>query len=148
MRLTLPIARRMADALRKRDWFGVGFELLVVVLGVALGFEVSRWSAARQEPEYRGQILASLDRTFADYEDGCHRIHRLITTSLDDFARRTSAGERPRPPIIAFPALERPPTRAWEALVATGAARSLEPHLLFRLALHFDRADSFGDKYQ
>jgi hypothetical protein len=148
MRFNLPIFRRLSDAFRNRDWFGVGFELFVVVLGVALGLEASRWAAAREEREYRRQIIASLDRTFADYEDGCRRIHDHITTSLDEFARRTAKGERPIPPTLSLPAMERPPTRAWEALVATGAAEALDPDLLFRLSLHFDRADSFGDKYQ
>lgn len=148
MRFNLPILHRLSASFRKRDWFGVGFELFVVVLGVALGLEASRWAAAREESQYRRQIIASLDRTFADYEEGCRQIHERITTSLDDFARRSAKGERTAPPTLSLAGMERPPVRAWEALVATGAAKALDPDLLFRLSLHFDRADSFGDKYQ
>ena len=148
MRFTLPIVRRLASAFRNRDWFSVAFELFVVVFGVALGLEASRWAAAREDRAYRGQVLASLDRTFAHYETGCRRIHEAITSHLDEYNRRTAAGERPSPPTFVLPGIERPPTRAWEALVASGAARSIDPDLMFRIAFHFDRADSFGDKYQ
>ena len=148
MRFNLPILRRMSEALRKRDWFGIGFELFVVVLGVMLGIAASRWSADREERAYKRQILASLDATMRDYEYEGGRIQKRMSAALADFERRTADGQRPRPPIIVFPGMERPPTRAWEALVETGVARTIEPHLMFRLAIHFDQADSFGDKYQ
>lgn len=148
MRFNLPILRRMAEALRNRDWFGIGFELFVVVLGVMLGIAASGWSAEREERAYKRQILASLEATMRDYEYEGGRIHKRMSAALADFERRTAKGERPRPPIIVFPGMERPPTRAWEALVETGVARTIEPQLMFRLAIHFDQADSFGDKYQ
>ena len=148
VRFNLPILRRLSEALRKRDWFGIGFELFVVILGVMLGLQASRWSAEREAREYRRLILASLDQTLADYATEGARISGRINASLDQYARRTAAGERPPPPIIVFVGMERPPTRAWEAMVATGVARSIEPQLMFHLAVHFDRADSFGDKYQ
>ena len=68
MRFSLPILRRLSDAFRKRDWFGIGFELFVVVLGVILGLQASRWAADREDREYRRQIVASLDTTLGDYE--------------------------------------------------------------------------------
>ena len=148
MRFNLPILRRLSDAIRKRDWFGIGFELFVVVLGVVLGVQASRWAAEREEREYRGQMLASLDRTLSDYEYEGGRIHKAITASLNEYRRQTAAGERPAPPTIVLPGLERAPTRAWEAMVETGVARSMEPQVMFRLALLFDRADSWGQKYQ
>ena len=148
MRFHLPILHRLSDALRKRDWFGIGFELFVVVLGVMLGIQASRWTAERENREYRRQIIGSLDRTLGDYEYEGRRMHDHITASLDEYKRRTAAGEHPAPPVFVLPGLERAPTRAWEAMVETGVARSIEPALLFRLALLFDRADSWGDKYE
>ena len=148
MRFSLPILRRVSEAFRKRDWFGIGFELFVVVLGVILGVQASRWSAAREDREYRQQIVVSLDTTLSDYAYEGRRIHDRITASLAEYRRRAEAGERPPPPMIVFPGLERPPTRAWEAMVETGVARSIEPPLMFRLAVLFDMADSWGDKYQ
>lgn len=148
MRFNLPILHRLSEALRKRDWFGIGFELLVVVIGVLLGMAASRWAAERENHQYKQQILASLDKTMQDYEYEGGRIHDRIATAIADFEHRNELGQKPRPPIIVFPGMERPPTRAWEAMVATGVAKSLDTDLVFRLAIHFDQADSFGDKYQ
>ena len=148
MRPSLPIFRRMAAAIRERDWFGMAFELIVVVLGVILGLQASGWAAAREEREFQRQMLSGIDQTLLDYEIEGVRISDRISSALNDYARRTAAGERPSPPIIRFPSLERPPTRAWDAMVATGIARAISPGLMFRLAILFDQADSYGDKYQ
>lgn len=148
MRFTLPIVRRVSEALRKRDWFGIGFELLVVVVGVLLGLEASRWSAEREDRAYRQQILTALDETLKVYESACGEIHGEIAGKLDDYQRRTARGERPPPPVLHFDDLERPPTRAWDAMVATGIARAIEPRLVFQLARYFSRGEGWGDRYQ
>ena len=148
MRLNLPIFRRLVAALRNRDWFGIGFELFVVVLGVMLGFQASRWAAAREEREYQRQMVAALDETLTDYVDSGRSIHDRIVLALNDHRRRVAAGERPPPPILRFPLLDRPPTRGWDAMIATGLAKSVDPKLVFRLAMHFSRADSFGGRYE
>ena len=147
MRFALPVFRRLAAALRERDWFEIGFELFIVILGVLLGMEASRWAQAREDAEYRRQMIAAMDTTLTDYVDSGHRIHERILHAFNDYSRRVSAGERPAPPYLRFPLLDRPPTRAWDAMVATGLARSIQPQLVFRLAMHFSRADSFGDRY-
>ena len=148
MRFNLPVMRRLSEAVRKRDWFGIGFELFVVVLGVVLGVQASRWTAERDEREYRHQMLASLDRTLRDYEYEGGRLHNAISRSLEEYQRKVASGERPVPPTLILPGLERAPTRAWEAMAETGFARSVAPAAMFRLALLFDRADSWGQKYQ
>ena len=147
MRFALPVFRRLGAALRKRDWFEIGFELFIVILGVLLGMEASRWAQTREEAEYRRQMIASMDETLTDYVDSGRRIHGRIVHAFNDYSQRVSAGERPPPPFLRFPLLDRPPTRAWDAMVATGLARSIQPQLVFRLAMHFSRADSFGDRY-
>jgi hypothetical protein len=148
MRFNLPILRRISDALRRRDWFGIGFELFVVIVGVLLGLEASRWSAEREEREYSGQMLAALDETLKVYQGACGEIHTHIQGKLNAFDSATAAGKRPPPPHIHFRDLERPPTRAWDAMVATGIARTIQPELVFRLARYFSYGEGWGDRYQ
>jgi hypothetical protein len=38
--------RRLADALRKQDWFTVAVETLIVVFGVFIGLQVGNWNDA------------------------------------------------------------------------------------------------------
>lgn len=148
MRFNLPILRRISESARKRDWFGIGFELFVVVLGVLLGLQASRWSAEREERRYHGQMVAALDETLKVYVSAGQSIHGEIETLLTDFERRRAAGLRPPPPYWRLDQLERPPTLAWDAMVATGIARSIEPELVFRIARFFSRGDGLGDRYQ
>ena len=148
MRFKLPILRRISEAARKRDWFGIGFELFVVILGVLLGVQASRWSAEREERAYQQQMIAALDETLEVYVDAGQDIHRELKAMLANFERRRAAGERPVPPYWRLDQLERPPTLAWDAMVATGIARSIEPDLVFTLARFFSRGDGLGDRYQ
>ena len=148
MRLNLPIARRLAQALRKRDLFGLAFELFVVILGVMLGMAASRWAAARDERQYQQRMVTALDGTLTAYVGACSYIHDRITETIADYDRRVASGERPPPPYWRLPLMERPPTLAWEAIVATGFARSIEPKLVLEIARFFARGDSWGDRYQ
>jgi len=38
------IIRRLVQSLRRRDWFTVVIEILIVVVGVFIGIEVSNWN--------------------------------------------------------------------------------------------------------
>ena len=44
------ILRRLTNAIRRRDWFTVVIETLIVVLGVFLGLQVNNWNVLRVAP--------------------------------------------------------------------------------------------------
>lgn len=148
MRFNLPILSRMSEALRNRDWFGIGFELFVVLVGVLLGLEASRWTAEREERQYHKQMVTALNATLKVYVEEGHLLHQEITEIIANYDRRRASGERPPPPYWRLDQLERPPTLAWDAMVATGIARSVEPELVFKIARFFSRGDGLGDRYQ
>lgn len=148
MRFTLPVLRRLSDALKTRDWFGIGFELFVVIVGVMLGMAASRWAAEREERAYHDRMVTALDATLKVYVEAGDFIHREISGLLKDHERRLSRGERTPPPYWRLDQLERPPTLAWDAMVATGIAKSIEPELVFQIARFFSRGDGLGDRYQ
>ena len=148
MRFYLPFNVRLRAALKERDWFGVAIEMLAVVLSVILGLEASQWSAQRAEAEYRRQIIAALDQSLVDFEVGGLTAHGMAATALATFRTELSEGRRPVPPTLHYRNLDRPPTRAWDAIVSTGVARDLDPKVLFRLAALYSSADSWSDQYQ
>ena len=81
-RIGLPLFRRLASALRRRDWFEIGFELFIVFLGVALGMEASRWASQREERADRRQMVAALDEALKDYQDSGVHIHARIVKAF------------------------------------------------------------------
>jgi hypothetical protein len=54
------IQRRILRAFRKHDWFAVAVEVLIVVLGVFLGLQVSNWNQARGDQARVAVHLANL----------------------------------------------------------------------------------------
>jgi hypothetical protein len=58
---------RVGMSLRRQDWTAVAVEVAVVVLGVAIGFQVAAWGAARsdaaKEQRYLSQLAADLRET-------------------------------------------------------------------------------------
>jgi len=50
------ILRRLAEAVRTRNWFTVGI-LLIVVLGIFIGLQVDDWNEARKSAAREGHYL-------------------------------------------------------------------------------------------
>lgn len=63
------IIRRLAEAIRRQDWFTVIIEVFIVVFGVFIGLQVNQWAAERGE---RALEHASLERLFLEAQ-AAHR---------------------------------------------------------------------------
>jgi len=93
-------------------------------------------------------MVAALRASLDDWTVHGGVIDRQIREMLRDFDAARTRGEEPPLRVYRETGGERPPTKAWDGIVATGAARSLDPELFFRLARFYSRADSVGDHYQ
>ena len=67
------ILRRITDAFRKQDWFTVGIETLIVVLGVFLGLQANNWNADRiaraQADDLLQRMIVEAEEARADMAD-------------------------------------------------------------------------------
>lgn len=67
------IIRRMVENLKKRNFSTFAVELIVVVVGVFIGLQVSNWNDSRidrtRAQSYLGRIRADLDSDIANYQD-------------------------------------------------------------------------------
>jgi hypothetical protein len=89
--------QRLADALRRRDWLGLLFEVLVVTLGVLLAFEIEQWAQERQRAAEERRFLGRLHfeygraaremRTVIAHHDRVMHVHRLAFSARDDRKR-------------------------------------------------------------
>jgi hypothetical protein len=123
------------------------FELIIVFVGVTAAFALENFREARQEASYYRTMIGGLRASLADSATHGAEINKRITILLRDFDEARKRGETPPPPVYREGGGERPPTRAWDGIVATGATRSLDPVVFFRLARFYSRADSFGERY-
>lgn len=67
--------QRLAEALRRRDWLGLLFEVLVVTLGVLLAFEIEQWAQQRQRAADERQFL---ERLHFDYGRAAQEMRTVI----------------------------------------------------------------------
>lgn len=67
--------QRLAEALRRRDWLGLLFEILVVTLGVLLAFEIEQLGQRRERAAQERQFMEEL---FADTKSGVDELKGLI----------------------------------------------------------------------
>lgn len=66
------ILRRIREHVGKQNWFAVGIDFVIVVLGVFLGTQVSNWNAERLAHEagdtYRARIVRDLENNQTDLQ--------------------------------------------------------------------------------
>jgi len=54
------ILRRLAQSIRKQDWFAVAIEFVIVVVGIFVGLQVSEWNEQRQLREREAYVISQL----------------------------------------------------------------------------------------
>ena len=59
--------RRISAHLKRQDWFAVGLDLLIVVVGIYIGLQVDAWNSTRQdrvvEREYLERLLFDMEES-------------------------------------------------------------------------------------
>ena len=140
---------RLRDAFaRRRETIGkFVFEVVIVFIGVTAAFALEAARQDRQDAEYRKSMLGALAATLNDTIQHNQRFEKLVDKQLVDFDAALARGEHPKLPVYREPGSERPPTRIWDGVVSTGAAKALDPDLFYALAILYTRLDSFGEKY-
>ncbi len=123
------------------------FELVVVFVGVTAAFAMEDLRQRAKEAEYRRSMISALGPTLDDVIQHNAEFEQEVGAKLAAFDAAIARGERPALPIFRDTNSERPPVRAWDGIVATGAAKSLEPGLFFELALFYTRQESIGERY-
>jgi hypothetical protein len=123
------------------------FEVVIVFIGVTAAFALEASRQDRQDAEYRKSMLGALAATLNDTIEHNRRFEGLVDKQLAEFDAALARGEHPKLPVYREPGSERPPTRIWDGVVNTGAAKALDPDLFYALAILYTRLDSFGEKY-
>lgn len=89
------LVRRLTDSIRSHDWFFVVVDVLVLVLGLVLAFQVDRWWEHRRE---RREERVFLEHLWDDARLNVIRLQRLEglhTAVVTDLARVHAAADDP-----------------------------------------------------
>jgi hypothetical protein len=93
--------RRAIDRFSRQDWFSVGIDLAVVILGIVIGLQAADWANARRdradEQAYLQRLLADNEANLAELQSAVARDEkravkiRSVSEALNDAAREPDA---------------------------------------------------------
>ena len=92
------IYKRFAANLRAQNWFAIGVELAIVIVGVFIGMQVSNWNAERAEKAQTVRLLTQLDSEMQVFIANLESIATYYRTT-DRFAVQAMAGWRGDPAV-------------------------------------------------
>jgi hypothetical protein len=124
------ILGRLAQDIREQNWFAVGLELVIVIAGVVIGFQVTAWGQAHANQEKEQVYLRQLSLDLAETERRADSIGLIMAPLTHAPRRLAQAHFLPEPPprdsVITWASLApvyyevSPVLGTAEALVATG----------------------------
>lgn len=149
------VIRRIREHVTTHNWFAVLIDLIIVVIGVFIGLQVSNWNATRIERAearaYRAQIIEDLMANEQEIAERRHyyrqvRAHALAAMeAFEDRAPRADAFL-----VSSFQATQISPIRmersAYDEMIASGMAKRLgDPSVRRRLSSYYAGTNRFED---
>ncbi len=68
------LLRRVIEDVNSQNWFAIGIDLVIVVVGMFIGIQVSSWNDGRVERQLSGSYM--------------QRIHSDLEADIDELAQR------------------------------------------------------------
>ncbi|NKI36383.1 hypothetical protein HFP89_14525 [Wenzhouxiangella sp. XN79A] len=81
------ILRSITRHVREQNWFAVGLDFLIVVVGVFIGIQVANWNAERADRVEAGNVLERLEQEFQMHLERTDRSLAMHEASLAAAAR-------------------------------------------------------------
>lgn len=125
------LLRRVIKHVKAQDWFAVGIDLVIVVVGVFIGLQAQQWHEARKDAVQHEQLLERLAEEFRDLEPVAAELVAFLDSSRQSTGDVIEALRREQPPedeaafrfalgranwVMNFPDI----ATTYEELVATG----------------------------
>ena len=140
------ILRRFTKHVTDQNWFAVGLDVIVVVVGIFLGMQVTEWNESLDDAERLNRIVMALKADISDARMVEADFLNNINKGLDEFEQRLLNGEMPAPYTFQIKGSDTPPKLIWGAIQNAGVAELIDPYLLFELAHYYSERDGIGVK--
>ena len=99
------LLRRFMEHVKEQNWFAVGLDVLVVIVGIFLGMQVTEWNEERKERESLQQALVKYQeevQLVINVQNQTLRGRRKLDPYVEDFIEYISTGVNPRNEEINF----------------------------------------------
>lgn len=141
------VLRRIAEHVKAQNWFAVGIELVILVLGVFIGIQVANWNEARAAEVRRAEIIEALvtdlkDAIFVQEQGQVH----AIDAGLSAWDAAHVRGEHPVPFYLRIEGSDTAPD-TWTVLQKMEIAGLFDPVTIFDLNFYYSELAGVGRKY-
>jgi len=144
------ILRSVTKHVRNQNWFAVGLDFLIVVVGVFIGIQVANWNAARQDLALERVLMERLQRDFSQLLDLDYERYARTTTAPEVLGRLIDAirnneepdSEQVWPGIVAAMVtyVSTPSSPTYDELLSTGRLSQLTNESLRTQLGEFERS--------
>jgi hypothetical protein len=141
------LMRRAIEQLRHQQWMAIAIDLVIVVLGVFLGIQVSNWNDARIEQARSAIMVDAFRSELSDYIKVTSEFKAQATSGLDAFDAAYARGEHPVPFYLRVPGSDRPPKSVWQVFQQFGLGDMIHPSLTYELGFFYSEVDGIADKF-
>lgn len=80
------LLRRILDNLKTQNWVAISLDLIVVIVGIFLAFQVDRWNEDRKsqlvERERIDALVAEFDKNRSDLKSSISRLERVMSSAI------------------------------------------------------------------
>jgi len=139
--------RRAFEHMKHQHWTAFGIELVIVVLGVFAGMQVSNWNQARVESERTVLVLDAFRADMLDYIRVQEKFGAKVTSGLAAFDAARANGEKPAPFFLRFRGSDTAPKSVWQVAEQSGLAELVHPSLMFEIGYYYSEIDGIGVKF-
>lgn len=140
------ILRRLTEHVKTQNWFAVGIDFLIVVLGVFVATQVANWNEARVAAERRDQIVSALITDLRDAVGAQSGFVGDIDKGIADWTASFEAGDLPPPFYYRITGSDTPP-KTWQTLQQMQLTDMFDPATIFDLGFYYSELEGVGVRY-
>lgn len=142
------ILRRFIQHVHEQNWFAVGLDVLVVIIGIYLGLQVESWDQARQDRAagelYLSQIVEDLEYDLITHQEMLVNALTLKQRSLSDLEDMLEKGEPLQPSQVNVPFIINQPNGS-KVEIEYNSFRALEFSTIFSWSYPLIRSTTYDD---
>lgn len=89
------LLRRITKHVKEQNWFAVGIDFFIVVVGVFIGLQVANWNGSQLERREEAAIIERLESDFERIQEDSDRslaFHQTVTEDLRTMVRALRSG--------------------------------------------------------
>lgn len=141
------ILRRITQHVKDQNWFAVGIDFLIVVLGVYIGVWIGGFQERKSTIQKQKAVVEALRQDMILIGQLDRKFRDNIDHALGNWQDRYDVGDQPPPVFYRIPGSDTPPQHIWNSLQQNRLTDLFSADLLNDLGLYYSELDGVSRKY-